>query len=213
MKRSSDRIRTTHTGSLHRPDSLARLVFDKEDRKPVDPAALDREIRAATVEVLRRQVEAGVDVVSDGEMTKPSFVTYVNDRLKGFDAEHALGPAGFLPKDLAEFPSLLPRVFHEEGHQHIRRLACTGPVAYADVEAVHRDIANLAAARREVAADEAFMTAVSPGTVDMVSPNQYYATSEEYHYAIADALRVEYEAITNAGLVLQVDCPDLAMGR
>jgi 5-methyltetrahydropteroyltriglutamate--homocysteine methyltransferase len=199
-------IQTTHVGSLPRPPDLIRTMFAKQEGVPVDPVALEARTRAAVAEVVAKQVAAGVDVVSDGEMGKPSYVTYVADRLDGFGGEsHPLVYA-----DLVEFPEMARRVFGDPGRSRRRTPACTGPVAVRDPGAARSDIDHLVAA-----ADgrPAFMNAASPGVIALFFRNDFYATREAYVHAIAEAMRIEYEAIVAAGLLLQIDCPDLAMGR
>jgi 5-methyltetrahydropteroyltriglutamate--homocysteine methyltransferase len=209
MKRSTERFLTTHTGSLPRPDDLIRIMFAKEEGLPIEPAALAARIRSAVADVVRRQVEAGIDVVDDGEVSKPSYATYPKDRLAGFDgASQALSY-----QDLVDFPGMARRVFGDPGRARRKTPACTGPITVRDARAGQVDADNLAAALAQVKATEGFMTAASPGVISLFFKNEHYATHEAYLFAIAEAMRTEYEAVTGAGFVLQVDCPDLAMGR
>jgi 5-methyltetrahydropteroyltriglutamate--homocysteine methyltransferase len=209
MKRSTERILTTHVGSLPRPDDLVRAMFATQEGVPVDEAALERRSRSAVAEVVRRQAEAGVDVVSDGEMGKPSYVTYVSDRLEGFGGEsHPL-----VYSDLVEFPALARKVFGDPGRSRRRTPACTGPIAVRDPDAARADIDHFLAALEGVDVAEAFMNAASPGVIALYFRNDHYPSREEYLLAVAEAMRVEYEAIAAAGLLVQIDCPDLAMGR
>jgi 5-methyltetrahydropteroyltriglutamate--homocysteine methyltransferase len=209
VKRSVERFLTSHTGSLPRPEDLIRTMFAKEEGVPVDATALGARIKAAVAEVVRRQVEAGVDVVNDGEMSKPSYATYVKDRLTGFDgASHPLQYA-----DLVEFPGMARRVFGDPGRARRRTPACTGPIAVRDAGAAAADAANLATALTGVKAAEGFLTAASPGVISLFFKNEHYPSQEAYLFAIAAAMRHEYAAVARAGFVLQVDCPDLAMGR
>jgi 5-methyltetrahydropteroyltriglutamate--homocysteine methyltransferase len=209
MKRSTDRILTTHTGSLPRPEDLIRSMYAKEEGVPVDRAALAARIRSAVEETVRRQAEAGVDVVNDGEMSKPSYATYVKDRLNGF------GGTGnsFVYQDLADFPTLEKRVFGDPGRSRRKTPACNAPISVRDREAAAVDVRNLEDAAARVKAEETFMSAASPGVVSLFFRNDYYKSQEEYLYAIADAMRHEYQTVANAGVLLQIDCPDLAMGR
>ncbi len=209
MKRSTERFLTTHTGSLPRPADLIRMMFAKEEGVPVDAAAMATRVRAAVAEVVGKQVEAGIDLVNDGEMSKPSYATYVKDRLAGF------GGSGntFVYQDLADFPSLEKRVFGDPGRSRRKTPACNAPIAVRDREAAAVDIADLKAALAATGRSDAFMSAASPGVVSLFFRNDYYKDHETYLFAIADAMRHEYEAIANAGIVLQIDCPDLAMGR
>ena len=204
--RSSDRILTTHTGSLPRPVDLIRTMFAKEEGVPVDGAALGARIREAVAEVVRKQRDAGVDIVSDGEMSKPSYATYVKDRLHGFGGESHPLQYG----DLVDFPEMARRVFGDPGRSRRRTPACTAPISVRDPAAARADTENLAGAG---AGERAFMSAASPGVISLFFRNDHYPSHEAYLFAIADAMRHEYETVAGAGFVLQVDCPDLAMGR
>src|SRR5579864_3535621 len=204
-----DRFLTTHTGSLPRPDDLVRAMFAKEEGVPVDRAALAAKIRSSVAAVVQRQVEAGIDLVNDGEMSKPSYATYVKDRLTGFDGSSNT----FVYQDLAEFPNLAQRVFGDPGRSRRRTPACTGPIAVGDPTAALADIANLKAALAGADAAGAFLSAASPGVISLFFRNDYYPNQEAYLFAIAEAMRGEYEAIAAAGIIVQIDCPDLAMGR
>jgi 5-methyltetrahydropteroyltriglutamate--homocysteine methyltransferase len=207
MRRSSERFLTTHVGSLPRPPDLIRTMFAKQEGVPIDPVALEARTRAAVAEVVAKQAAAGVDVVSDGEMSKPSYVTYITDRLDGFGG--ASQPLTY--SDLVDFPELQRKVFGDPGRSRRRTPACTGPIAVRDREAARADVEHMLAALDGPA--EGFMNAASPGVIALFFRNDHYATREEYLLAIADAMRVEYEAVTEAGLLLQIDCPDLGMGR
>ena len=209
MQRSVDRILTTHTGSLPRPDDLTQAMFAREEGVPVDPAALAARIRSAVAQVVRKQTEVGVDVISDGEFSKPSYATYVKDRLAGFGgASHPLQY-----RDLVDFPGMARRVFGDPGRARRKTPACTAPIALRDGEAARADVANLQAALAQVKAREAFLSAASPGVISLFFRNDHYPSHETYLFAIAEAMKHEYETVAGAGLVLQVDCPDLAMGR
>jgi 5-methyltetrahydropteroyltriglutamate--homocysteine methyltransferase len=209
MKRSVERILTTHTGSLPRPDDLTRTMFAKEEGVPVDSSALAARIRSAVAEVVRKQVEVGVDVINDGEYSKPSYATYVKDRLRGFGG--ASQPLQY--RDLVDFPGMARRVFGDPGRARRRAPACTDAVAVQDAEAARTDVANLRTAVAQVTPQEAFLTAASPGVISLFFHNEHYPSHEAYLFAIAEAMKHEYETVARAGLVLQVDCPDLAMGR
>ena len=207
-----DRFLTTHTGSLPRPDDLIRTMFAKEEGVPVDAAALAAKFRAAVAEVVKKQVEAGVDLVNDGEMSKPSYATYVKDRLTGFGGEGSRNQVLGRVMGLQEFPDFAEKQAQTRAAAAaIRFVTCDGPVRYTGQQAVQADIENLKAATEGVPAAGVFMSAASPGVISVFSPNRYYASQEEYLGALAEAMREEYEAINRAGLVLQVDCPDLAM--
>ena len=209
MKRSSERFLTTHTGSLPRPDDLVRTMYAREEGVPVDPSALDARIAAAVAEVVGKQVQAGIDVVNDGEMSKPSYATYIKDRLSGF------GGTGntFVYQDLADFPRLEKRVFGDPGRSRRKTPACNAAIGVRDATAAEIDVAHLQAALAGVTAADGFLTAASPGVVSLFFRDEHYGSEEAYLDAIAEAMRVEYEAIARAGLVLQIDCPDLGMGR
>jgi 5-methyltetrahydropteroyltriglutamate--homocysteine methyltransferase len=209
VKRSTERILTTHTGSLPRPEDLIRAMFAREEGVPVDAAALAARIRGAVAEVVRKQAEAGLTVVNDGEMSKPSYATYVKDRLTGFGGQsHALEY-----RDLVDFPGMARRVFGDPGRARRRTPACTGPIAVRDAAAADADAANLRAALADVRVEEGFLTAASPGVISLFFRDEYYGSQERYLAAIAEAMRQEYETVARAGFVLQLDCPDLAMGR
>jgi len=209
MQRSTERFLTTHTGSLPRPDDLIRMMYAKEEGVPVDPGALATRVRAAVAEVVRKQADAGIDLINDGEMSKPSYATYIKDRLDGF------GGTGntFVYQDLTEFPKLAARVFGDPGRSRRKTPACNAPISVRDRQAARTDVDNLAAALNEVKAAEGFMSAASPGVVSLFFRNDHYKDHETYLHAIAEAMRDEYETVANAGIVLQIDCPDLGMGR
>ncbi len=209
MKRSTDRFLTTHTGSLPRPEDLIRVMYAKEEGVPVDAAALARRVGSAVAEVVRKQADAGVDIVNDGEMSKPSYATYIKDRLDGF------GGSGntFVYQDLVGFPNLAKRVFGDPGRSRRKTPVCNAPIGVRDPQAAQADVDHLKAALAGVAVEDAFLTAASPGVVSLFFRNEHYPTEEAYLFAIADAMRQEYETIAKAGLVLQIDCPDLGMGR
>jgi 5-methyltetrahydropteroyltriglutamate--homocysteine methyltransferase len=209
MQRSTDRFLATHTGSLPRPDDLVRMMYAKEEGVPVEREALAARIRSAVAEVVRKQAEAGIDLVNDGEMSKPSYATYIKDRLNGF------GGTGntFVYQDLADFPVLEKRVFGDPGRSRRKTPACNAPISVRDAQAAVDDVENLKAAMAQVQMPGAFMSAASPGVVSLFFRNDHYSSQEAYLAAIADAMRHEYEAIAKAGIVLQIDCPDLGMGR
>jgi 5-methyltetrahydropteroyltriglutamate--homocysteine methyltransferase len=214
MIRSTERFLTTHTGSLPRPQDLVRIMYAKEEGVPVDGAALAARVRAAVTDVVRKQTDVGIDIVNDGEMSKPSYATYIKDRLDGF------GGTGntFVYQDLAQFPNLAERVFGDPGRSRRKTPACNAPIDVRDGNAAKIDVENLKAALVAAKASEAltsraFMSAASPGLVSLFFRNDHYPSQEAYLFAIADAMRHEYETVASAGIVLQIDCPDLAMGR
>jgi 5-methyltetrahydropteroyltriglutamate--homocysteine methyltransferase len=206
MKQSTERILTTHVGSLPRPDGLAETLtaLDRGTLGEAELAALPARVREGVAAIVAREVETGIDVVSDGELSKFGYATYVKQRLTGFDGEDQ--PLAL--SELADFPS-----FRMSTALEVTNPACIGPVSYHGHEALQADIANLTAALEGVDASEAFMNAASPGIVADYLANQHYASEEEYLYALADAMKHEYDAIVAAGFVLQLDCPDLALGR
>ncbi|HXY99309.1 MAG TPA: cobalamin-independent methionine synthase II family protein [Stellaceae bacterium] len=209
MKRSSERFLTTHTGSLPRPEDLIRMMFAKEEGVPVDRAALEARIRAAVAEVVAKQAAAGVDIVNDGEMSKPSYATYIKDRLDGFGDRSY--PVRY--RDLVDFPELEQRVFGDRGRARRKTPGCNGPIALRDAAAAARDVDNLKTALGAVSVEEGFLSAASPGLISLFFHNGYYPSHEAYLFAIAEAMRAEYETAVKSGFILQLDCPDLAMGR
>jgi 5-methyltetrahydropteroyltriglutamate--homocysteine methyltransferase len=209
VKLSTERILTTHVGSLRRPQEATELILKKERGEPYDPAEFDRTIRAAVIDIVRRQVAIGIDIVSDGETGKIGYSTYIKDRLTGFSGESTPKPN----LDLAPYPDFRRRMALFTGPQQFKRLLCTGPIAVKDHDAVKTDIANFKAAVAAANPVDAFLNAASPGVAASFQPNRYYPTHEAYIEAIAAAMEEEYEAIAGAGFVLQIDCPDLAMSR
>jgi len=209
MKRSTDRILTTHTGSLPRPGDLLSMMTAAESGGDANPKQLQTRIRSAVAEVVRKQVHAGVDIVNDGEASKPSYSTYVKDRLTGFNGEADVMAIA----DLADYPEYGERFARQGVLDILKRPACTGPITYKNLDAVNQDIADLKAALTESKPAEAFLTAASPGVISIFLGNHHYNTHEAYLAALADAMKAEYNAIHEAGLILQVDCPDFAMGR
>ena len=208
MKRSESRILTTHAGSLPRPEGLVEMLGAVSRGEQVDEAALADAARAATADVVRAQVEAGVDVVNGGEQSRVSFSTYVTQRMSGFGG----GWTRRGHRDQNEFPSIVrPRVV-----QLMRDVPmCVGPLSYDRLDVAERECDDLFAAVSGTGADheELFMTAASPGIITLTMKNDHYATYEDYVFAVAEEMRKEYELIVSRGLVLQLDCPDLAMER
>jgi 5-methyltetrahydropteroyltriglutamate--homocysteine methyltransferase len=176
MIRSTDRFLTPHTGSLPRPDDLIRMMYAKEEGVPVEREALAARVRAAVSEVVRKQADAGIDLVNDGEMSKPSYATYVKDRLSGF------GGTGntFVYQDLVDFPNLAKRVFGDPGRSRRKTPACNGPIAFRDIEAVQTDIENLASAIGTREGRHAFISAASPGVISLFFRNDYYSSEDAY---------------------------------
>jgi len=212
MKTSQHRILTTHVGSLPRSDAVVELLQQRESGGAVDAAAFERTMRQAVADVVKRQVDIGIDAVSDGETAKISYVTYVKDRLSGF-ADEGSTEAAKPHLDLAPFPDLRRKMALLTGARRFKRVACIGPVALRDRAGLQRDLDNMRQAVAAARPVDAFLNAASPGVVTSFLPNQYYSTHEAYIEAVAAAMREEYEAIVAAGFNLQIDCPDLAMSR
>lgn len=206
---SAGRFLTTHVGSLPREDELIEIMFAKEDGLPLDLAKVDEHIAAAVQYVVDRQAEAGLDIINDGEQSKPSYATYIKDRLNGF------GGTGnsFAFQDIEDYPSTKERVFSDPGRKHRKTPACNAPITVKDMTAVDRDATALNTALARHAGKQAFMSAASPGVTALFFRNDYYDSDEDYVFALAEGLRHEYEAIAAQGIILQIDCPDLAMGR
>jgi 5-methyltetrahydropteroyltriglutamate--homocysteine methyltransferase len=203
------RILTTHVGSLPRGSELAELLFAAERDEPVDPARFEAVVAAAVDEAVRRQVEAGVDIVSDGEMNKISYATYIKDRISGFAGDSPRRA----PADLEAFPSFLERQAKGGGTPSYRRPRCVGEVAPVTLAPLVDDIRHFAAARSAHGNPPGFMNAASPGVIALFQPNDFYPNDDAYLEALAEAMRPEYEAIVAAGLILQLDSPDLGLGR
>jgi 5-methyltetrahydropteroyltriglutamate--homocysteine methyltransferase len=208
MKRSIDRILTTHCGSLARPKDLLDLLQAKVNAQPYDETALAERVRRAVAEIVRKQAECGIDVVSDGEQGKPGFFAYVRERLNGFEPKSGRDARRQWAAEVAAFPEYYEQYFSRRmmGASIVPRtqLVCTGPVSYKGHAALQKDIENLRAALADLRVDEAFMPAVAPSGV---GTNEYYASEEEYLQAVGEALRTEYQAIVDGGFILQVDDP------
>jgi 5-methyltetrahydropteroyltriglutamate--homocysteine methyltransferase len=211
MMRSTERILTTHTGSLPRPGDLLQLIQAMESGAG-DPKVFGTRVHSAVAEIVQTQVRSGVDIVNDGEMGKPSYATYVKDRLNGFEQE--VQPEAFTgPADIRDFPEFLERHNLRRAASKLVRPKCVGKVSHKDISAIQTEIDDLRAAVAEAKPSEAFLSAASPGVISIFLGNQYYKTHEAYVEALAEAMKPEYQAINRAGFILQVDCPDLAMGR
>ena len=207
MKTSTDRILTTHVGSLPRSAAVTDTVFAQEKGEIVADAA--DIICEAVDDVVAKQVATGVDIVSDGEMSKISYATYIKDRITGFDGDSDRRP----PSDLEEFPGFLQRQASSGGTPTYRRPCCVADIKVKDMGPVTEDIANMRAAMAAHGPVEGFMNAASPGVIALFQPNKFYDSHEEYLEALADAMAAEYRAIVDAGLILQLDSPDLGLGR
>jgi len=207
VKRSTDRMLTTHTGSLPRPKDLLALLQEREEGRVRGEAALHDRTRSAVLDIVRKQAETGLSVINDGEQGRADYTIYVKDRLTGFSGESTPWPN----TDAEEFPEWA-EMARQFAPPFQKRPACTGPIEWKDWPAVERDIRNLkdATAGRS---EEVFMTSPSPGQIGRFLQNRYYPSDEKYLYTLADVMKREYQAIVQAGFVLQVDCPDLALGR
>ena len=213
MKLSTDRILTTHVGSLPRPQEIVDFLFAQDRGDPYDAKQFDAALTRAVDQAVRRQSEAGIDVVSDGEMSKISYATYIRHRLTGFEPGDVPRAT---PQDLDDFPEYRDRIASIGATPKYLRPVCKGPIEVKDVEPLHRDIARMKqalSATPGMTVMEGFLTAVSPGTIAMFQPNEHYPSHQAYLEALAEAMRSEYESIVKAGVLLQVDCPDLAFGR
>ncbi len=208
--KSTDRILTTHVGSLPRPQEVVDLLFAQDRGEAVDAAKFDATIRGAVADAVNQQAGAGVDIVSDGEMGKISYATYIRHRLNGF--EPGLVPRA-TPQDLDDYPAYRDKIAASGATPKYIRPICKGPITVKSLEPLHQDIARMKDALSKAKVTAGFMSAASPGTIAVFQPNEYYPTHEAYLGALAEAMRSEYETIVNAGLILSVDCPDLAMGR
>jgi len=204
-----DRILTTHVGSLPRDQAVVDLLFKRERGEPYDRPEFDRVMSEAVSETVRKQVEIGIDIVSDGETSKIGYATYIKDRLTGFDGDSPRQIA----LDLQDYPDFRSRMALFAGKQTFKRASCVAPIQFTGYEDLEKDIDHLRGAVGKHGALQGFMNAASPGVVSAFQPNRYYPTHAEYVEAIGEAMRAEYEAIANAGFVLQLDCPDLAMAR
>ena len=203
------KILTSHVGSLPRTQDVVDFIFARENGESYDQAAFDNCMSSACNETVRRQVEAGVDIVSDGETSKISYATYVKDRYTGFSGDSPRNA----PADLKQFPSFLERLANSGGTPQYSRPMCTGEVTSKGQGELQADIGNLKAGMAAHGATRGFMNAASPGVISLFLQNQHYATREAYLAALADAMKEEYETIVGAGLDLQLDCPDLALSR
>ena len=210
MSRSPDRILTTHTGSLPRPEDLVKMTWAQADGVPVDAAAFAARVESAVREVVQKQLTAGVSLINDGEMSKPSYATYVKDRLHGFGGSAV---ESYFFADLADYPKSSELVAANPGRKKRHAPACNAAISVKDAGAAPLDMLNLKRAVQEASPAGLFSSAASPGVVSIFFANEYYRTDEEYVFAIAEAMRHEYEAIAAAGATVQLDCPDLAMGR
>ena len=209
MKHSTEKILTTHVGSLPRPNRVAELIFAKEAEEEYDKTEFDEVIAAAVKGAVARQADVGIDIISDGEMSKISYATYIKERISGFEGDSPRNP----PKDLQDYPSFLAKLAQSGGTPSYKRPKCTGEINATDGEPLETDLKNFRDALGAVDVEEAFMNSASPGVIALFQPNEYYASHDEYLEALAEAMRVEYEGIVEAGCLLQLDSPDLGLGR
>lgn len=209
MLTSTDRILTTHVGSLPRPQDVVDILFAQDRGEGVDLKHFEDVVGKAVNETVRLQVESGLDVIDDGEMSKISYATYIRHRLTGFEGDSSRPT----PQDLDDYPEYRDRLVKAGHSATYRRPVCKGPIAVKDLGPLKADIARLKAALAKAPGKEGFMNAVSPGTIAVFQPNEYYPSHEAYLEALSTAMQTEYETIVNSGLILSIDCPDLAMGR
>jgi 5-methyltetrahydropteroyltriglutamate--homocysteine methyltransferase len=209
MRTSTDRILTTHVGSLPRGEEVTKGLFAIDAGESVDLEQHEAAVRREVGEIVQRQLDARVDIVSDGENSKISYATYIKHRLTGFDGDSPRQP----PRDLEAFPGFLARLASSGGTPTYKRPKCVAPIAVKDTTPLETDLANFRAALESAGHTDAFMNSASPGVIALFQPNEYYESHEAYLYAIADAMRHEYQAIVDAGFLLQLDSPDLGLGR
>jgi 5-methyltetrahydropteroyltriglutamate--homocysteine methyltransferase len=205
-----DRILTTHTGSLPRPDDLIRIMWAIGDGIPVDESALAERVASAVQEAVGKQAAAGISIVNDGEMSKPSYATYVKDRLHGFGGDSV---QSYFFADLVDYPRSAEVVAANPGRRKRSAPGCNAPISVKNPAAAALDMENLVASAAKAGVTDIFSSAASPGVITIFFGNEYYPSDEEYLFAVAEAMRHEYEAIAAAGATVQLDCPDLAMGR
>jgi 5-methyltetrahydropteroyltriglutamate--homocysteine methyltransferase len=207
-----DRILTTHVGSMPRPQEVVDMLFaeDKAALTAEERAQYDEVMTQNVTTIVKKQVAAGVDIPSDGEMSKISYATYIRHRLTGFEIGEVPRAT---PKDLDDYPGFRDRLAQAGGTPKYNRPICRGPIEIKDLTPLKKDVANLRAAMEATGAEEGFMNAASPGVIAVFQPNEYYPSQEAYLQSLAEVMKLEYETIVAEGLVLQVDCPDLAMGR
>ncbi len=213
MKRSTDRILTTHAGSLPRPDDLREMIAAKDEGQPYDPEALAHRVQRAVTDVVQMQVQSGINIINDGEESKRSFSTYARERLSGYEERPPTPeelPSMISGRDMQEFPEYFAsRGGFGGAGANARQVFCNGPLKYIGQAAVQADIDHFKAALQGVQAQETFLPAIAPGTIEHWMRNRYYPTDEAYLSAIADAMHEEYRAIVDAGFLLQIDDPDL----
>jgi 5-methyltetrahydropteroyltriglutamate--homocysteine methyltransferase len=210
MKLSTDRILTTHVGSLPRPQEVVDMLFAQDRGDQYDPAKWEEVVRRGVADAVSHQAEAGIDIVSDGEMSKISYATYIRHRLTGFEPGNVPRAT---PQDLDDYPEYRDKIAAAGATPKYLRPVCKGPIKSKDLGPVRQDIARLKDAISKARVAEGFLTAASPGTIAVFQPNEYYPSHQAYLEALAEGMRPEYEEIAKSGLLLSVDCPDLGMGR
>ncbi|MEP7353599.1 MAG: cobalamin-independent methionine synthase II family protein [Acidobacteriota bacterium] len=209
MKLSTERILTTHVGSLPRSQEVVDLIFAQDRNEPLDMVKFENIVQNAVNHVMKLQVECGVDIPSDGEQSKISYATYIRHRLTGFEGDSSRPT----PQDLDDFPEYRDKLVKEGHSATYKRPVCKGEIKVKNLEPVREDVARMKMGMAHAGVTEGFINSVSPGTVAVFQPNEYYPTHEKYMEAVAEGMRAEYEEIANSGILLQLDCPDLAMGR
>jgi 5-methyltetrahydropteroyltriglutamate--homocysteine methyltransferase len=215
MKRSTERILTTHAGSLPQPDDLKEMLAAKNSGRLYDQKAFARRARDVVAQVVEKQIECGLDIINDGEVGKPNFSRYARERLSGFverEAKPGERPSMIFGRDLAEFPEYFQKRFGSVRGENVKRVFCNGPLEYVGRGAVKADIENFRQALQGKRFEEAFLPAIAPGTIEHWMKNDFYPSDEAYLFAIADAMSEEYEAVVEAGFMLQIDDPDLPDG-
>ena len=210
MKRSERRILTTHAGSLPRSPEMQELLRLREGQDELDQATFDASTNQAVAEVVQRQIETGLDVINDGEQGRAQYATYVKNRLNGFEGERLV--RGWTRLEDVDYPEFAANRTHSSSTS-MPQPTCSGPITWKDWPAVEKDLQNLRTGVGEPRTEEVFMTAASPGVIAYFIPNDYYPDEEAYLYALAEVMKDEYKAIVDAGFLLQIDCPDLAMTR
>src|SRR5271154_6789889 len=208
--KSSDRILTSHVGSLPRPQEGVDLLLAQDRGEAIDAGKFDATILKAVADAVNKQAQAGLDIVSDGEMGKISYATYIRHRLTGFEPGNVPRAT---PQDQDDFPEFRDKIAAAGATPKYQRPICKGPIKVKTLEPLKADISRFKEALSKAQVTGGFLNAVSPGTIAVFQPNEYYPTHEAYLEALAEAMRTEYETIVNSGLLLSVDCPDLAMGR
>ena len=205
----ANKIRTTHVGSLPRAQEVVDLIFAREKGQSYDQTEFDQTMAANVLKAVAKQVEAGIDIVSDGETSKISYATYVKDRYNGFGGDSERNA----PADLKLFPDFLEKLAQQGGTPDYSRPVCNADISPKDCNDLQNDIENLTRAAKDHGAQQGFMNSASPGVISLFLPNQYYDSREKYLEVLGEVMKQEYEAIVNAGLHLQLDCPDLALSR